>query len=215
MSLPVRYFEALWDAGAMPVALPHGADWTRIEEYADRFGGFLFSGGGDVDPKYYGEEPSPKLGSVSEERDRFEFALLSSVMIREKPVFGICRGEQLLNVGLGGSLFQHIEGHARTSPDGPWIWHRVTVRPGNLLADIVGAGPLRVNSSHHLAVKAEAKPLRIAAENEEGITEGFDLPGHPFFLGVQWHPEVYYKEDEKAAALFRAFTEACRGKEGA
>ena len=67
MSLPVRYFEALWDAGAMPVALPHGADWTRIEEYADRFGGFLFSGGGDVDPKYYGEEPSPKLGSVSEE----------------------------------------------------------------------------------------------------------------------------------------------------
>ena len=125
MALPARYFEALWDAGAMPVLLPCDADWKRIEEYADRFAGFLFSGGGDVDPKYYGEEPSPKLGEVSEERDRFELALLSSVMIREKPVFGICRGEQLLNVGLGGSLFQHIEGHARTSPEGPWIWHGV------------------------------------------------------------------------------------------
>ena len=215
MSLPVRYFEALWDAGAMPVLLPHGADWARIEEYADRFAGFLFSGGVDVDPKYYGEEPSPKLGEVSEDRDRFELALLASVMVREKPVFGICRGEQLLNVGLGGSLFQHIEGHARTSPDGPWVWHGVTVRSGTLLSEIVGAGPLRVNSSHHQAVKAEAKPLRIAAVNEEGITEGFDLPGHPFFLGVQWHPETYYREDEKAAALFRAFTEACRGKEEA
>lgn len=213
--VPARYFEAVWDAGAMPSALPTVADWKRIEEYADLFDGFLFTGGGDVDPKYYGEEPSPKLGEVSEERDAFEFALLSSVMIREKPVLGVCRGEQLLNVGLGGSLFQHIEGHARTSPDGPWIWHGVTVKPGTLLAEITGSGELRVNSSHHQAVKAEAKPLRVNVVNEEGITEGFELPGHPFFLGVQWHPEVYYKEDEKAAAIFRAFAESCRRKDGA
>ena len=211
-SIPSRYFEALWDAGAVPVILPCEAEWTRVEEYADLFQGFLFSGGVDVDPKYYGEEPSEKLGAVSETRDKFEFALLASAMLREKPILGVCRGEQLLNVGLGGSLFQHIEGHARQGENGPWVWHNVKVKKGTLLYDILGEETVRVNSSHHQAVKAEAKPLRVDAVNEEGITEGFDLPGHPFFLGVQWHPEVYYKEDEKAAAIFRAFVGACRGE---
>lgn len=202
------YFEALWEAGACPVLLPNQTDWVRTEEYADQFAGFLFSGGVDVDPKYYMEERSPKCGEISAERDSFELALLTSVMLRRKPVLGICRGIQLLNVGLGGSLFQHIEGHVDRTDKGPDVWHEVTVRQGTLLYDIVGKTALRVNSTHHQAVKGNARSLQIAAESPEGYTESVYMKDHPFLLGVQWHPERFYKDDSSASAIFDAFVAA-------
>ncbi|MBR4866493.1 MAG: gamma-glutamyl-gamma-aminobutyrate hydrolase family protein [Clostridia bacterium] len=197
-----RYFNALWDAGMMPVALPARLDWTRAEEYADRFDGFLFTGGGDVDPKYYMEDRHPKCGEPNPERDSFELSLLTSVMLRDKPVLGICRGIQLLNVGLGGSLYQHVEGHANS--DDP-VWHDVYVREGTLLYDIVGKEKIRVNSWHHQMVKGTGKSVKVCADIEDGRTEAIWIPGRKFFLGVQWHPEMYYAQDEDAAKIFKAF----------
>ena len=208
LHLSEAYFEALWDAGTSPVLLPNRVDWVRTEAYADTFAGFLFTGGGDVDPKYYMEERSPKCGEVSAERDSFELALLTSVMLRRKPVLGICRGIQLLNVGLGGSLFQHIEGHVRHDGENPAVWHDVAVREGSLLHDITGKTLLHVNSTHHQAVKGNARSLQIAAESPEGYTESVYMKDHPFFLGVQWHPEVFYREDPSARAIFDAFAAA-------
>ena len=201
-----RYFNALWDAGLMPVALPGKLDWAKAEEYADQFDGFLFTGGGDVDPKYYMEDRHPLCGEANEERDAFELSLLTSVMLRDKPVLGICRGIQLLNVGLGGSLFQHVEGHS--AGDGPDVWHDVYIRQGTLLHDIMGKDVIRTNSWHHQMVKGLGKSVKVCADLADGRTEAIWMPGRKFFLGVQWHPEIYYTEDEDAAKIFRAFAGA-------
>lgn len=200
-----RYFQALWDAGMMPVALPGKLDWTRAEEYADRFDGFLFTGGGDVDPKYYMEDRHPLCGEADAERDSFELSLLTSVMLRDKPVLGICRGIQLLNVGLGGSLFQHVEGHRNEAAP---VWHDVYVRKDTLLHEIVGKDKIVTNSWHHQMVKGLGKSVKVCADLPDGRTEAVWMPGRRFFLGVQWHPEMYYSENEDAAKIFKAFAGA-------
>ena len=180
-------------------------DLDRAVQELQKCDGLLLTGGGDVDPKYYMEDRHPKCGEPNPERDSFELSLLTSVMLRDKPVLGICRGIQLLNVGLGGSLYQHVEGHADTNCP---VWHDVYVREGTLLHDIVGKTQIHVNSWHHQMVKGTGKSVKVCADLEDGRTEAIWIPGRKFFLGVQWHPEMYYTEDEDAAKIFRAFAGA-------
>jgi len=203
-----RYFHALWETGCMPVALPNELDWNRTEEYADRFDGFLFTGGVDVDPKYYMEDRSPLCGEIEPWRDSFELGLLASVMLRGKPVFGICRGIQLLNVGLGGSLYQHVDGHSPCEGHED-TRHPVYIYDGSLLKEILGEQAVTVNSYHHQMVKGLGKGLKSCADLPDGRCEAIWLPGHRFFLGVQWHPEMIYREDKNAKKLFEAFKKAC------
>jgi putative glutamine amidotransferase len=204
------YLDAVWAAGGMPVFVAYSEDEKKLCEYASLFDGFLFSGGVDLDPKYYGETVQFDSVEICAARDTFELALFKHVMETGKPVFGICRGIQTINVAMGGSLYQHIGGHSQKEK-GNERTQRVAVTPGTLLSDITGNKPyLMVNTFHHQAVKTPAPALVPAAYSEDGICESVYLPGHRFFLGVQWHPELFFSLDPAAAALFNAFVGACR-----
>lgn len=174
--------------------------------------GLLISGGEDIYPARYGEETLPACGAVNKARDRFELALLAEAERREMPVFGICRGAQILNVFCGGTLIQDIPSQLSLpnelhSPGSYNTTHPISILPGTRLAAILGAGAHFVNSSHHQSVKVS--PLTIAARDENGVTEAIESVGERFVVGVQWHPERM--EDER---LFAAFAAACqKGRE--
>ncbi|NLW74501.1 MAG: gamma-glutamyl-gamma-aminobutyrate hydrolase family protein [Clostridiales bacterium] len=202
------YLDAVWSAGGMPVFVAYTKNETKLDEYTALFDGFLFAGGVDIDPKYYGEDITSDEVEVCDARDGFELALFERVKKTEKPVLGICRGIQLINVGMGGSLHQHIGGH-RQKEGGTVRNQRINVHPDTPLAEISGGRTeMLVNSFHHQAVKEIAPGLRAAAYAEDGICECIYLPGHRFFIGVQWHPELYWHLDRDAAALFETFVRA-------
>ena len=208
--LSVGYVSALFDLGAVPSVLPYTGDAERVRAYADGFDAFLFSGGVDVDPSYYGEDTAFDSVTIDEERDSFEMALIRMLLPTDKPILGICRGEQLLNVACGGSLVQHMDGHNQTE-ENHVATHTVTPLGGTRLATVLGNGPIRTNSFHHQAVKAAAPTLRISAYAEDGTPEAVEGTGDRFLLGVQWHPELMLGTDGCAEKIFRAFVDAARG----
>lgn len=202
------YCEKLQEAGCVPVVLPFDRRAESLRAMAELCDGFLFTGGEDIDPPLYGEELLPECGALSRERDDFELALMAEVQRLGKPMLGICRGVQVMNVFFGGSLWQDLpsqRGLEKTlhSPGNYKEQHEVSVRPDTRLAGLLGAGIHRVNSSHHQAVK-DTK-LAVCAVADGGIIEAVELPGEAFVLGVQWHPERM--EDRR---LFEALAAACR-----
>lgn len=204
------YLDAVWAAGGLPVFIAYTGEDKKLCEYADIFDGFLFSGGVDLDPKYYGETVKFDSVEISAERDVFELSLFNKVIKTGKPIFGICRGIQLINVAMGGSLHQHIEGHSQKEK-GTELTQCINITPGTLLSEISGGKTsLYVNTFHHQAVKIPAPALKAAAYSGDGICESVYLPGHRFFLGVQWHPELFYSLNPDAYALFCAFIKACK-----
>ena len=213
IKMRTSYSRAILDAGAIPVILPHTTDKERMLEYAYMLDGLVFSGGDDVDPKYYNEEIKFDNVEVSPERDNFEFELFRIFYATKKPILGICRGEQLINVALGGSLYQHIDGHKQT--DGREAFERTAkLTPGSRLQDICdGADEIRTNSFHHQAVRESAPNVRISALADDMTVEAIEDTEHPFLVGVQWHPELFYKNDENARKLFAAFVNAAKGNE--
>ena len=208
------YVKAVTRAGGVPVLLPNNLDVSTVEEIAAGLDGFLLSGGGDVDPALFGERATAHLGAVTPRRDDFELALTRYVIEKtEKPVLGICRGIQVMNVAMGGSL--HID-----LPSDGKLCHSLTMYPRNVcthdivvsshthLAEIMGEGLGRVNSFHHQAVKALADCFVPCARSaEDDVLEAMEMPGERFVLGVQWHPEELV-ENEAAIALFRSFVKA-------
>lgn len=204
------YCEKLQAAGALPLVLPFTADRESVARMAALCDGFLFSGGEDIDPPLYGEEVLPECGALSRERDDFELALLAEAERLGKPVLGICRGVQVMNVFYGGSLWQDLESQkglekALHSPGHYSEQHEVFVKPDTRLASILGPGTIRVNSSHHQAVKAAG--LAVCAETADGLIEAIEKPGGRFVLGVQWHPERLAD-----VRLFEALVGACLEK---
>jgi len=189
MSSPRRYTRALEEAGAYCVILPSPCDESAqsmlaaAEYYASRFDGFLFTGGDDIDPALFGEEVDPKCGFITRYRDDFESALLHCVMKLGKPVLGICRGIQLINVALGGSLYQHQEGHSGT-------FHYINAEGESPAAALLGQTRLETNSYHHQSVKRCADTLRIAFRADDGTAEALWAPDYPYLLATQWHPEI-------------------------
>jgi putative glutamine amidotransferase len=165
--------------------------------------GLLLAGGTDVDPALYGEPAAPETEEPDRERDSLERALVAEALERDLPVFGICRGIQLLNVALGGTLEQHIEDHKR--PKVREV-HPVRIEPGSLLARILGAGDYMVNSRHHQCAGRIAAALRVSATAPGGVVEAVELPGKRFVLAVQWHPEA--RLDSPDLKLFEAFAAA-------
>lgn len=204
------YLDAIWRAGGLGVMLPYTDDPARWEAYASLFDGFLFSGGVDIDPARYGERVIHKRVEIDPARDAFEAGLFAAAYPTGKPVLGICRGVQVINVFLGGSLYQHVEGHAQVAP-GEVREQAVTVEKGSLLWRICGKKFLMVNSFHHQTVKSPAPTLSVAARAADGGIEALWAPAHPFLLGVQFHPEIYagLPDDDHAAAIFDAFLAAC------
>jgi putative glutamine amidotransferase len=152
----------------------------------DNFSGLILSGGGDVHPDIYGGNPSLCV-SVDRARDELEFELLKVAFARKIPILGICRGIQVLNVFLGGTLLGHIEGHSAV--EGEDRRHAVNITPGTRLRAILGTESLEVNSAHHQALRELGKGLIVSAAANDGTIEAVELPGDHFVIGVQWHPE--------------------------
>lgn len=208
------YIRAITRAGGIPVILPNIEDISCVEEIAQRLDGFLLSGGDDVDPALFGERATEKLGHVIPRRDQFEIALTRCVLEKtEKPLLGICRGIQVMNVAMGGSL--HID-----LPSDGKLCHSLSMYPRNVrsheielvpdtrLEKIMGHGTGRVNSFHHQAIKAVADCFAVTAKSlPDDVVEAIELPGERFAVGVQWHPEELTEYPE-AAALFDAFIKA-------
>lgn len=205
------YCEKLLACGCVPLILPFAPaeDAQRLLSLCD---GLLLSGGEDIAPALYGEQTLPACGTVSPERDAFEWALLYEAERRALPVLGICRGIQILNAFYGGTLVQDIESQlslpkALHSPGHYGPAHTVTPQPGTRLAAVLGTEATAVNSSHHQCVKTTQ--LTVSAADPNGMIEAVEMPGARFVLGVQWHPERM--EDVR---LFAALADACRKGRG-
>jgi putative glutamine amidotransferase len=211
------YVGGVRQAGGVPLLLPPLSDQDELLSCAARIDALLLSGGGDVRPSLFGEQPHWQLGEFDPERDDFELGMLRSMIDLRKPVLGICRGIQVINVALGGTLYQdlvsqqpqslqHQQAAARRYPA-----HAVTVRQGSRLSDALGATRLQVNSLHHQAIKDVASGLQATARADDGVIEGVEASGHPWLLGVQWHPEWMWEHDPAAVSLFRALVSAAGG----
>ncbi len=201
------YEDAVYRAGGMPVLLPVLEKFDELPELVSRLDGVLFSGGEDIHPRYYGEEITGPMDLSPDMRTEFEFKLLEEALARQKPVLAICLGIQALNVHLGGTIIQDMPNHKDRSL-GVKLTHEASVVEGTLLRKIVKDDLLRVNSTHHQAVKELGKGLVTCATAPDGIIEAVELPGAGFVLGVQWHPE---KTMDKPASrkIFSAFIKAC------
>jgi putative glutamine amidotransferase len=212
-ALRQNYVSAISAAGGLAVALPHEAELAA--EYLDRLDALIVTGGAfDVDPALYGDAERHPTVALKAARTSAELALLRGALARNMPVLGICGGEQLLAVALGGSLIQHIPDSVAealpheqsTSPYEPG--HSVKILPGTLLARIVGAETMQVNTSHHQAVRDAGRAV-INAVAPDGVIEGIEDAGRKFCLGVQWHPE--YLVDAGDNRIFEAFIAAADG----
>ncbi len=208
------YMQGLEAAGAVPIMLPLLPDSAGITELAGICDGFLFAGGQDVSPSLYGETARPACGELCPERDSFEAALFQAALHHNKPVLGICRGIQLINVLLGGTLYQDLptehpsETPHRMAPPYDRAAHSVAVIPGSPLAALLGAREIGVNSCHHQAIKSLAPALRAMARAQDGLVEAACLPIKDFVWAVQWHPEFSFTSDENSQKLFGAFVAA-------
>jgi len=219
ISLNAAYVRAVQATGAVPVLLPPHLAGAPLDDLCESLDGLMLTGGGDVDPARYDEQAHPKTVGVSARRDRFELVVLRKALERHVPVLAICRGMQVLNVALGGTLYQHVPDvfgatvcHHQVEAGGQrdQVTHPVEVRRGTLLANLIGSGAVGVNSMHHQAVHALGQHMVPVARTADGLIEAIEAPSlGAFVLGVQWHPEELVEVSEAARALFAGFIEAC------
>ncbi|ANZ60290.1 gamma-glutamyl-gamma-aminobutyrate hydrolase family protein [Secundilactobacillus paracollinoides] len=208
---PRPAIEAVVKSGGVPVILP-SVDPDDVVDYMDLFDGVCFLGGYDVDPTFFGEEPFEKLGPTYRKRDLFEIELLKQSVARGKAILDICRGMQLVNIGLGGTLFQDLSQdphvtlkHNQLAP-GNMPSHHITVAPDSRLFKIAGERPY-INSRHHQAIRDVAPTLKVTARADDQVIEAVESIENDQILGVQWHPENMYKHHASSKALFADLVE--------
>jgi putative glutamine amidotransferase len=210
VALNVAYIEALERAGLTPLVLPTLIDPRRAADALDAVGGLVLSGGEDVDPSRYGATPHPRLGTIDPRRDAVESELIRAAQARRLPVLAICRGVQILNVALGGTLYQDLASERPGPIDHADVQsrHEVRVDADTLLHRTLGSREITANSRHHQALKTVAPGLRVVAHAPDGVIEGVELaqPAGQWLLGVQWHPENLVE-----AGLFSGFARAVQG----
>lgn len=210
------YFSAIEQAGGLASLLPLTDDPALWEEYCQSFDGFVFTGGQDVDPALYGQKKLPQCSYQVPQRDNQEFFMMRRLRELDKPVLGICRGSQIMNVACGGTLYQDLATQAPSAvvhqQPKPYELphHQVTIDRDSRLYRLTGTEHLSVNSVHHQAILAPAPDFRITARAEDGIAEALELPGARFFLGVQWHPEHMWQSYASARGIWSGFINACR-----
>ncbi len=213
------YVMAMEQVGLLPLLVSPALSPSAAADILDSARGLLLAGGDDISPLYYKQQPLAGLEYVDARRDELEFALAAEALKRKMPIFAVCRGMQVINVAMGGTLVQHIcqskpdaMQHRQNSPQ----WHRhhqVTVRPGSLLAQALGEGLVGVNSTHHQAVDEVAEGLIISATTADGMVEAIER-ANPWLLAVQWHPERMWQRYPEFLQLFRLFAQACQGEKG-
>ena len=209
--------EAFIKLGAIPLIIAFPDDVSKVDQlaqdYVQLIDGLMLPGGPDVDPTFYGEEPHPKIGMTLYQKDRFEIALIKAALAADKPIFGICRGIQIMNVAMGGTLYQDLESqypelkiqHPQATL-GQFATHHVELPAGSKLAKLYGQSTIKVNSRHHQAVKAVGKGLKVTAVAPDGVIEGMESTDTDLCLGVQWHPEtMWQQEDPQQLVVFQDF----------
>lgn len=203
---PRPAIEAVVKAGGVPVIFP-SVDPEDVVDYLPLFDGVAFLGGADVDPTFFGEEPHEKLGLTYRKRDLFEIELLKQALAKGKAIFGICRGMQLINIGLGGTIYQDLSENPEATlkhnqeAAGNMPSHHISVDPNSRLFKLVGGRPY-VNSRHHQAVDKVADSLKVTARADDDVIEAFESVDNDQILAVQWHPENMYKHHADSKALF-------------
>lgn len=217
--VPEAYVQALRKAGATTVLIPFVSSEDEAEQALARLDGLLLSGGGDLDPVHWGEEPQWHMGRIDPARDQSELLLARRALSTGLPVLGICRGLQVLTVASGGSLWQDLPSQVTSSlkhdQNAPrWYpTHAVRLTHGSRLATWLGT-ETRVNSYHHQAVRQVPPTFMVAASAEDGVIEALEHQSHPFAIGVQWHPEAMWNRDQNHDPLFLAFVQAARSGAG-
>lgn len=212
------YIHALRESGAACFVFPLGSAGEELAQLTAMCDGVLFTGGPDVHPFYFGEDAIPECGEIASLRDKTELELLPLAMEQQIPILGVCRGIQLINIALGGDIYQDLD--RQFTPTGPSVAHRqlfdpklpahhVTVAEGSRLAAVTGQSRLEVNTLHHQAIRKLAPSLTACASSPDGLVEAVEMEGYPFLMAVQWHPEYLFDSQESAKRLFQAFVEAC------
>ncbi len=212
-----NYMDAVRAAGGIPIVLPLQIDTEELAVVADSCDGFLFTGGPDINPFRFHEETMPGCGVVIPERDKMEEDLFHIAMESNKPILGICRGIQIFNVFLGGTLYQDIPlqlgtdsliAHSQVSGNAV-LSHSIAIEKDSLLFSILAKETIQVNSFHHQAIKDLAPSLEVAGTSPDSLIEAVYLRDRRFVLGVQWHPEHLFRTDEDSYKIFAAFVHAC------
>lgn len=211
------YVEGICRAGGLPLLIPPISTCTAEEGISDilsQLQGLLLTGGQDVHPRYFGEEPHAAIGRVNPPRDDLELPLCQAAVEAKMPVLSICRGAQLMNIALGGDVYQDLNAqykdedlicHSQSAPK--WApFHHVSIKEGSRLHKIMGTHQIFTNSFHHQAVRTLASGLEAVAWAADGVIEAIESVSHPFLIGVQWHPERML-EDPHMITLFEAFVE--------
>ena len=215
--LMLSYVRAVAGAGGIPLLIPLNVGDEDLSDVLARLDGLLLPGGGDIDPRHYGGQPHALVAEIDDERDRVELELARLAVRTETPLLAICRGHQVLNVALGGTMYEDIAsqmpGAIRHSYDGERtsLPHTVRVLPGTQLAEIMGREETPVNSIHHQGLNALALELVVSALAPDGLVEGVEVPGHPFAIGVQWHPENLLEVQPVMGNLFASLVRAAQG----
>jgi len=210
-SLARKYAEGVLQAGGVPVIVPHNLDEDALRAMLNRVDGVVLSGGGDIDPVLFSEDAHPATSTIESDRDRVELTLAQWIVERDIPCLAICRGIQVLNVALGGTLIQDIPSqvpHAlphsfdrQTTPRN-YLAHPVQIDPASQLARIMQLEVAQANSWHHQSIKQVADRLRVTAAAPDGVIEAVEVPGRRYAIGVQWHPEWLFEEHPEHQRLF-------------
>ena len=216
-----RYYEAVASAGGAPVLIPLLEDVDALRGVYDACAGIMIPGGVDMDPATYGETAHEKLGRIDPDRDRVELQLTRWCIEDKKPLLGLCRGLQVINVAAGGTLFQDIDAQLEGAIRHDYfpnygferdhVSHEVAVEPSSRLRSLVDLDQLPVNSMHHQGVKRLGKGLVACARAADGLIEAVESTNGHWMVGVQWHPEVFAADDPHTRDLFRGFVDAARG----
>jgi putative glutamine amidotransferase len=212
-SLPAAYVDAVRRAGGIPLLIPPGE--PQLSQLLCRLDGLILAGGGDIDPNLYNGKFHETIYMLDPERDHSELALVQQVVTAGMPTLGICRGAQVINVALGGTLIEHLPDEVgddiahRLPPRGP-TRHSVAITSDSHLAGVLAAVQVDVASWHHQAIRQAAPDLTIVARAADGTVEAAELSSHPWLVAIQWHPELSAAEDPTQQRLFDAFVEAAR-----
>ncbi len=213
-SLQHSYLNAIIQAGGLPVMIPNILSEEDFLDLYSRLNGILFSGGGDVSLRYFNGSDHPRIGEVDDTRDTTEITLMRTAVNDGKPILGICRGAQVMNVALGGTLYTHIYDQFKGALDHayPGDLRRTLVHPVNVdettrSAEIFGETLLNVNSLHHQGLKDIAPALKVSGHAPDGLVEVVEIPDHPYAVGVQWHPE-WLTDQPAMQRLFKSFVDA-------
>jgi putative glutamine amidotransferase len=212
---PLSYLRAILAAGGIPLLIPPYLTRDQLAETLGRLDGLVLIGGGDIDPALFNGRPHPRVYEIDPERDFLDLTLARLAAEQRLPFLGICRGIQVVNVALGGTLYTDIGDQLPGALRHDWypniprnhLAHPVTIEPGSRLNAILGGTNFAVNSLHHQGVDQPAPGLRVTANSSDGLVEALELPGHPFGIAVQWHPE-WLQEHAPQRALFWALISA-------